>query len=352
MIRGRAMILRSIVLIAAAAAAALASPCFAQSPAQPLFANSAPLNIAIDAPFATLFSDRESDRVVAGLLIDDAGNRLPIRLNLRGITRRTTKICDVPPLAIRFDSPPPANSAFAGQKKLKLVTHCRSAGSSNRLVLLEYAAYRLYNVLTPKSFDARLATITYREPDGKPVATRPGFFIEDIKEVARRNGLAEAHGGVRVPLTTLSAPDSALYGLFQHMIANHDWSMRAGPAGEDCCHNAKLIGGLAPGQAIPVPYDFDFSGFVDAPYAFPPEQLNLSSVKQRKYRGYCAHNQSVLAAAKLMHDKQGAMMAELAAIPGLDRGSAAKAAAFVQPFFSEIASDSAVQANILANCSR
>lgn len=351
------MTLRSIVLtMAAAAIALLSTPGLAQnqSPAAPqaLFASPAPLNIAIDAPFAALFSDRESDRVVAGVLIDDVGNRLPIRVNLRGITRRTANICDFPPLAIRFDSPPPANSAFAGQRKLKLVTHCRSSGSSDRLVLLEYAAYRLYNVLTPKSFDARLATIAYREPDGRAVAARPGFFIEDIKEVARRNGLQEAHGGTRVPLATLSPFDSALYGLFQHMIANHDWSMRAGPAGEDCCHNAKLIGGLGPGQAVPVPYDFDFSGFVDASYAFPPEQLNLTSVKQRKYRGYCAHNQAVLSAAKLMREKQGAMMAELAAIPGLDRNSAAKAAAFLQPFFNEIASDAAIQSAILSRCSR
>ena len=42
--------------------------------------------------------------------------------------------------------------------------------------------------------------------------------------------------------------DAARYALFQHMIANHDWSMRAGPVGSFCCHNAELLGLAAPGQ--------------------------------------------------------------------------------------------------------
>jgi len=351
------MILRSLKKISTSLCAAMlfatGAPVAAQvKPAEPLFASQAPLSISIDAPFSTMFRKRESTAQLAGVLVDDVGNRLPMKINLRGITRRTKEICDFPPLAIRFDSPPPANSAFAGQKKLKLVTHCKSSSSGDRNVLLEYAAYRLYSTMTPKSFEARLANITYREPDGKTVATRPGFFIEDIKDVAGRNGLSEAHGGPRVPLASLSPTDAARYGLFEHMIANHDWSMRAGPAGEDCCHNAKLIGGLAAGQAIPVPYDFDFSGLVDANYAYPPEQLQINSVRQRKYRGYCAHNAAVLDAARQFRERQAALTATLLAIPGLDRGAAAKAQSFLQPFFAEIATDASVQANILSRCVR
>ena len=43
--------------------------------------------------------------------------------------------------------------------------------------------------------------------------------------------------------------------------------------------------------------DFDSSGFVNAPYAAPDEQLGLSSVRDRQYRGYCIHNTQALAAA-------------------------------------------------------
>lgn len=331
-------------------AAAQSANLNAQAPAKPLFASSAPLALGLDAPFGGLFGNRGSEKPTDAILTDDRGNRLPIRVGLRGLTRRTGDICNFPPLMVRFAVPPPPTSTFAGQKKLKLITHCRQGNDGDRFTLLEYAGYRLYSALTPKSFGARLATITYREPNGRTVATRPAFFIEDLGDVAARNGSTEIRTRARVPLTALSPADGALYGLFQHMIANHDWSMRAGPAGDNCCHNAKLIGALATGATIPIPYDFDFSGLVNAPYATPPEQLNLGSVRQRKYRGFCAHNAAVIAAARTLREKQSALLAELAAIPGLDRGGAAQASAFLQTFFAEIATDASVEANIVGRC--
>ena len=74
--------------------------------------------------------------------------------------------------------------------------------------------------------------------------------------------------------------------------------MRAGPVGDECCHNARLIGPLAPGQTVPIPYDFDFSGLVSAPYAGPPPELDIADIRQRLYRGYCIHNADALAAAR------------------------------------------------------
>src|SRR5439155_1174386 len=37
----------------------------------------------------------------------------------------------------------------------------------------------------------------------------------------------------------------------------------------------------------PIPYDFDFAGVIAAPYATPPPQLPIRSVRQRWYRGFC-----------------------------------------------------------------
>ena len=106
--------------------------------------------------------------------------------------------------------------------------------------------------------------------------------------------------------------------LFQHMIGNHDWSMRAGPVGKNCCHNAELIGPLAPGQTIPIPYDFDFSGYVGAPYATPPSELDITDVRQQLYRGYCIHNADVMTAARQMRDARPQILAVLTEVPGLD----------------------------------
>jgi hypothetical protein len=110
------------------------------------------------------------------------------------------------------------------------------------------------------------------------------------------------------------------------------------------------MGPLAPGATIPVPYDFDFSGFVDAPYATPPDELHIASVRQRVYRGYCAHNADAIAIARQMRDERPRLMAAITSTPGLDPSTATRAIAFLDGFFADIASDDTVNAKLLRRC--
>jgi hypothetical protein len=338
-------------LLIAIAALVLASPAVAQQAPKPLFASDDVLALTIRGPISTLVRDRSSS-AVAGTLTTASGETLPVALSVRGITRRTTEICSFPPLRVEFTGKPPANSLFAGQHRLKLVTHCRNDASFQQYPLLEYTAYRLYNVLTPASFRVRLANVTYQGEDGRAVTTRVGFFLEDTDDVARRNAMRELHAPARIEVSALNATDAARYAMFQHMIANHDWSMRAGPAGDNCCHNARLIGrsGLATGTVVPLPYDFDFSGFVGAPYATPPDQLRINSVRQRVYRGYCAHNREAALVAAQMRSARPQLMATLAATPGLADGARRRAASFIDQFFALISTDGDTDSKVLKRC--
>ncbi|MFT7245086.1 MAG: hypothetical protein ACI82A_002451, partial [Candidatus Azotimanducaceae bacterium] len=56
------------------------------------------------------------------------------------------------------------------------------------------------------------------------------------------------------------------------------------------CHNGKLFSSAPEAAAVYVPYDLDMTGYVEASYAIPPEKMNLSSVRNRRYRGYCQNN--------------------------------------------------------------
>ncbi|HEY7005559.1 MAG TPA: hypothetical protein VH392_03670 [Sphingomicrobium sp.] len=340
--------MRSIFWLVVLCLFGMSAPLGAQQP-KPLFASNDPIHLVIQAPLSGLIHNRSSP-AVQGTLTDPAGQALPVALSVRGITRRASDVCDFPPLRVQFTSAPPASSQFAGQKKLKLVTHCRNAESFQQYVLLEYSAYRMFNVLTPQSFRVRLANIDYRDANGRPIVSRVGYFLEDLSDVAKRNGMPQTHGPNMVPLADLEPAASARYALFQHMLANHDWSMRAGPAGKECCHNAELIGSLAPGRVIPIPYDFDFSGFVDPPYATPPDQLHISSVRQRVYRGYCAHNSAAPAVARQMRDAKPQMIAAITSTPGLDQRSQARAISFLDGFFADIASDDALTSRLLRRC--
>ena len=76
-----------------------------------------------------------------------------------------------------------------------------------------------------------------------------------MDDVARRErhdrGKVDGHG------CQLQGADAARFAIFQYMIANLDWAMRAGPAGDTCCHNSRPLT-AGPAHAPPVPYDFDF----------------------------------------------------------------------------------------------
>jgi len=339
--------MKRLAVAVALALALFAAPAAAQTP---LFASDEPIRITINGPLSAIARSRTTE-ARPGTLMVAGGETLPVMLSARGLTRRSADICQFPPLRVTFSGTPPTQSLFAGQRSLKLVTHCRPAESFQQHVLLEYAAYRLFNELAPVSFRARLASIDYVDEKGR-TTSRYGFFIEDLGDVAKRNGMQEAKLPELIPISSLRNRESAMYALFQHMIANHDWSMRAGPAGEECCHNSKLIAparGVAAG-VIPVPYDFDFSGLVNAPYATPPDQLRISSVRERAYRGYCSHNGEALAAAAQIRAARPKLLAALAATPGLEPRTAQRAQAFLEPFFADIATDEAVQKKVLRDC--
>ena len=315
-------------MLAGAAPAAIAA-----APPTPLFASDAPIQIRIQGPIASMVSNR-SEVSRQGTMIAD-GITYPIALSPRGITRRTHDICDFPPLRVTLTQAAPAGSLFEHQRRLKLVTHCKRSVDFQQKVLLEYAAYRLYNLMTPRSFRARLANVDYVDESGRPYISRVGFFIEDFDDVGKRNGLRDAHQGSLVPLQQIDAAAGGQFAVFEYMISNYDWSMRAAPQGEECCHNGRLLAG-ASGGFIPVPYDFDFSGLVSAPYAGPPEGIPIDNVRQRNYRGYCAHVAQARIAAAQVAARRAEFTGLFATIPGLDAKNQARAASFIQGFFADV----------------
>ena len=329
------------------------SAALAQEPAptpKSLFATDAPIRFKIQGPVSSIArkAAKSVEPQAATLSLTAPAESHPIRLSARGLSRRTGGICDFPPLRVEFTQPPGATSLFAGQRRLKLVTHCKSSGGHQQHVLMEYSAYRLLNELTPLSHRVRLATVDYAEPSGKVSISRWGFFIEDLDDLARRNGLAEARVGDRINASQLEPAQAARVALFMYMIGNLDWSMRAGPQGEGCCHNSRLLAG---GPALmPVAYDFDYSGLVDAPYAVPPEQVRVRSVRQRQYMGYCRHNAQVLAAAAEFRSRRPALEAVYSQVPGIEDRTRRKAVAYLGSFFDQISTDAAVRTNLLKDC--
>jgi hypothetical protein len=323
----------------------------AQGSPTPLFASDAPIRLTIQGPIGLITRDAEDSTTprAATLTLVTPPETHTIRLSARGITRRRKETCTFPPLRVELAQPAPANSLFAGQRRLKLVTHCRPQDGFQQYLLLEYASYRIFNLITPTSYRVRLATVDYAEPSGKVSTSRWGFFIEDLDDAVRRNGLAEARVGDRVLASQLERRQAAKVALFEYMIGNLDWSMRAGPQGEGCCHNARLASGSG-GAMVPFPYDFDYSGLVGAPYAVPPEGFGITSVRSRVYQGYCAHNAEAVSVAAEFRARRPAIEALFSQIPGMSEKTRSRALAYLSGFYEQIATDELLRSKVLKNC--
>ena len=343
--------------LASAMALALATQGAALAEAKPptrLFAEDQPIKVILRGPISAISSTPSTLRTARPAtleLVVPVAEQHAIQLSPRGRTRRQKDRCTFPPLRVDFAAKPATTSFFERQKRLKLVTHCRQAPQHQQYVLLEFAVYQMFNALSPHGLRARLGTFDYVEANGRTVASRLGFFTEDPDDAASRNDLKEATVGPRVVAGQLDPAAAARAGLFEYMIGNTDWSMRQAPLGGDCCHNFRLLGAAnAQSGLIPIPYDFDSSGFVNAPYAVPPPELGLGSVRDRHYRGYCMHNAQAIAAAAEFRAKKGQVMAALASVPQLDEGRRRSAAAYIESFYRDIATDEDVRKRVLKTC--
>ncbi len=205
---------------------------------------------------------------------------LTIEVKVRGNYRRDPDHCNFPPLRLDFPSDSVVGTVFAGQDKIKIVTHCQNDKEEyEQFVLLEYLMYRTYNQLTDKSFRVRLADITYQDTRGEDEPmTRIGFFLEDNDLVAARHGCTIVEPQYVDPLF-LAPNETALLGLFEYMMLNTDWSIVHR-------HNIETMS-CNDGQSYAVPFDFDWAGIIRTPYAKPDPSLGIRSVRERLFRGYC-----------------------------------------------------------------
>jgi hypothetical protein len=300
----------------------------------PLFSSAEPFEFTLATDFKALNKDRNPEstkRFPGELRITGEGGAqvtIPVQLSARGHVRRMARTCDYVPIRVEFPKKVAGGTVFARQEALKLVVQCAKGGDYEQYLLKEYLAYRLSNVITHKSFRARLAKVTYvDQATGQPTGTRLGMFIEDDGDVARR-----MEGRIvklpRLLFKDLDTDTLMPMMIFEYMIGNTDFSIYA-------LHNVKLV--QRPDKSIhPVPYDLDFSGLVHAPYAAPDRALMLTSVRDRMYRGPCRRPEQVDPYIANFVAKKETLRALPDAIPGLDKSEREDVKSYLDGFFSAI----------------
>ena len=326
----------------------------AKTAVDPLFAGDELLRIRITAPMTTIMKERPIEKYVPGtfeyVAADGSTVEFQIGLRTRGRFRRRVETCDFAPLRINFRKSEVKGTLFDKQDKLKLVTHCANKSPRyQQSVVSEYLAYRIFNLLTDISFRARLLEVTYIDTDRDDRETVSyAIFIEHQDRMAKRIGIPTVTRW-RIVVPMLIPEYASLTALFQYFVGNTDFSQVATAPGEDCCHNHELFGNE--GEKIySVPYDFDMTGFVNAPHARPNPRFRLRSVRSRLYRGRCVHNAYLADAAATFSERREAIYDLVNSQAQLTNGTRKSQVRFVDSFFEDIDSEKRIEKKLFEDC--
>lgn len=325
-----------------------------------LFDENKVIDVTIPVHFKDLCRPREDENCdfIATTLeyrgADDEPHTLPVEIKVRGGWRSLTKNCSAPLLWIRLDKDAAQGTVFQGQSLLPLTTHCGQGLSLEALqnrpprtaweqyLIKEYLGQRIYQLFTDVSLRSRLVKIHYMDPD-KPnrVIHNYAYFTEHFDSMAERHNTVRLDRG-SFDYEKLDNQAADVLALYQFMIGNTDWSIVRQ-------RNTVLVE-TEKGKQIPVPYDLDMSGLVNAHYAGPAPGLPIDSVTERYYLGFCHPELDWDGLFGAFREREAAVYTLTTEIPGLNEKSSDTTRQFLEEFYAILHSREAREEYIINAC--
>ena len=266
---------------------------------------------------------------------------LPVQIRTRGNMR--LQLCTLPPLKLKFEKSALSAQGLSPMNEMDLVQPCHEEKSYYQLILKEYLAYKLWELVSPNYFRTQLVRIHYTNPD-ESEAHDPSyaFLVENTEElVDRLDGRRN-----KTPVISSNAVDKQpllLMALFQFMIGNTDWFIQNR-------HNVEFVGLPGYPLLVTVPYDFDYSGLVNAPYAVHHESIDLASVTSRYYQGRCITEEEVNDALKIFLEQKTNILNLPGRIQGLDEREVKETREYLGDFFDIIENPKKLESQVFKHC--
>ena len=156
-----------------------------------LIYNKNQISLSITTDMRYLFNKKDDTYIPAEIRIMDGDSSIFVtsgEVRTRGHSRK--EICLFPPLKIRFNKDDMKARNLADYKTLKLVNTCKHTQQNTDYLLAEFMTYKLYNIITDRSFRVQLVTVSVNDSEGKRKPyTEPAFLIEHEDQMAdRQNG--------------------------------------------------------------------------------------------------------------------------------------------------------------------
>ena len=285
--------------------------------------------VSIQGNITNLMEDKLNRRLRPGTFSfsDSLGKKitLPVRFETRGKTR--LRRCDIAPMGIYFDKKGLKKQKIKIYPKLKTVLPCFANEMAEDLLFREMLVYKLYGVVS--DFDFKVQPIDIVGLDSVTLDTThafPAFFIESDKEFKRRLDMEELDQ-FNIQWEDLDPKQAQITAFFQYMVSNADWKISHK-------HNLKFFRKNETSPLVLVPYDFDFSGLVNAEYALPNPNYNQKNVRHRIYIG--KKNKFVKETIQHFKNKEAEILKTVEEYPYLSAESKMDITAFLATFFKGI----------------
>lgn len=243
-----------------------------------LFSNKKPIKIKLNYSNKNLNKNTNDSTFIKSKLIffeKNINKEIQVSLRARGNFRR--KHCYFTPVKIKIKKSDALNTIFSDNRTLKLVLPCKNNRDKNDNILKEFIAYKIYEIISPYYFKTRRLEVDYTNQKNKKGINYnlAGFLIEDDDKVAKRfDGKI-----VKRKISPLAMDDfnSVNLSFFNFLIGNTDFSSAHQ-------HNGKLL--FYKKIIIPIPYDFDLTGWVKPKYGLGITNRLGYSFEERNYIGF------------------------------------------------------------------
>lgn len=234
-----------------------------------------------------------------------------------------------PPLKLKFWQNDLQAQGLDTFENVKIILPFYNDNTGEELLIREYLAYQMFALIDENAVCARLVPLELRDAGlgiGKKQRSY-ALLLEDETETAYRLGsIATERPGI--PMDSLEQYQAALTVLFQYMIGNTDWSFRL-------VRNVRLFEPEGGGPILSMPFDFDFSGLVNAPYATPAPETGLKTVRDRLLMDDGIDPRALEMAATTLLECKSDILA-VCRTPLLSQAASDDMVAYLEQFFSAL----------------
>lgn len=301
------------------------------------------LKFDIKAYQRTRISEEYQDAELIYQIDDTTHITHKVRLKTRGEYRKT--FCTIPPFWLNIKKSDIPSNEMDKIRKVKIVTHCKNGDRYSDYLIKEYLVYKLYNLITPYSFNVRLIRMIYVDTGrNNKITENWAFALEPEKLLAERLDARRIEND-RLAMATVNSEIIDRLALFQYMIGNADYSITGR-------HNIKIIRlyGNGPIGNIPIPYDFDYTGFVNTSYATPGENLGIESVRERYFLGPCRNIAVHQAVVEELKGHKQDLLDILEQCDYLSFRQKIDAVKYIESYFSEAEASKFIEWNLKSTC--